>query len=236
MDAGDLLMISASYKTYDLIASENRTHGTMEICHTFCMSEPRFRLQEARRNAGYDSPTDAANALKDINRNTLTSHENGNRAISRKAAEKYSRAFGVAAGWILYGETGEPMMDQNVPLVSWVSAGRLSEDGFAGEILDVVKASGLPDGDWIALKVKGNSMDRISPPDSVIFVNRRDRSLVPNACYVIDDGEGNATYKRYRPGPPPRFEPVSTDSEHEPIFFPNEPTIIGRVRRSMIDM
>lgn len=66
-------------------------------------NEPRHRLQEARKNAGYDSPSEAARAFpRDINKNTLISHENGNRAISKKAAEKYGELFGVAAGWILF--------------------------------------------------------------------------------------------------------------------------------------
>lgn len=78
-------------------------------------------------------------------------------------------------------------------------------------------------------------MDRISPPGSVIFINTKDKRLIANALYVIADEEGNATYKRYRPGPPPRFEPVSTNSNLEPIFPENEPAIIGRVRRTMLD-
>src|SRR5690606_231404 len=65
-DVGALLMI-ATYKTYDALTSQNRTPGTMEFCHTFRMELPKHRLQAARRDAGYDSPTDAANAIRDIN-------------------------------------------------------------------------------------------------------------------------------------------------------------------------
>lgn len=68
------------------------------------MNTPNDRLKLIRKEAGYDSPSDAARALKDINVNTLISHENGNRAISRKAAEKYADAFGRTAGWLLFGE------------------------------------------------------------------------------------------------------------------------------------
>jgi phage repressor protein C with HTH and peptisase S24 domain len=101
----------------------------------------------------------------------------------------------------------------------------------------MIEAADLPPGDWIALEVKGDSMDRISPPESVIFVNRSERRLVPNACYIIQDGEGGATYKRYRQSPV-RFEPVSTNSAHEAIYpdGDNMPIIFGRVYRSMINM
>lgn len=124
----------------------------------------------------------------------------------------------------------------SVSLVSWVSAGALTGNIASDDILGTVETETLPPGDWIALKVTGDSMDLISPPDSVIFVNRRDKQLVPNGLYVIDDGEGSTTYKRYRPGPPPRFEPVSTRKGIDPIFFDNEPTVVGRVRRSVLEM
>ena len=68
--------------------------------------EPKDRLKQARLKARYKTPSDAARAFKDINQNTLISHENGNRPISRKAAEKYGELFGVEPGWILFGEGG----------------------------------------------------------------------------------------------------------------------------------
>ncbi len=69
--------------------------------------EPKDRLKEARINAGYATPSDAAHAIKEINKNTLISNENGNRPISRQAAVKYGRIFGVEPGWLLYGEGAE---------------------------------------------------------------------------------------------------------------------------------
>ena len=124
---------------------------------------------------------------------------------------------------------------QQVPLLSWISAGALSTDEVAQEAIGTVLVADLPPGDWLALEVQGTSMDRISPPGSRIFVNRKDKKLVTNACYVIDDGEGHATYKRFRPNPT-RFEPVSTDPTHETLFPDNEPTIVGRVGLSQIRM
>lgn len=125
-----------------------------------------------------------------------------------------------------------------VPLVSWVAAGQLASTDAVLDAEDCERIA-VPDldpkGDWIALAVQGDSMDRISPPDSIIVVDRKDRKLVPNACYVIDDGEGGATYKRFRSGPM-RFEPVSTNPAHEPIFPDNTPKIIGRVRMSILKM
>lgn len=55
--------------------------------------------------ANYPTPTKAWEAHKrTLGRDLLISNLNGNRPISRKAAEKYAVAFGVSAGWILYGD------------------------------------------------------------------------------------------------------------------------------------
>ncbi len=192
-------------------------------------------MQKARSDAGYETPSAAASALR-INKNTLISHENGNRAISRKAAEKYGTLFGVDPGWLLFGDLGAvPTSLLDVPLIANVSAGEMLRDDLVDETIGVLQIAGLPPGDWIALRVEGSSMDRISPPESIILVNRNEKQLVPNACYVIADQDGNATYKRFRTNPN-RFEPVSTNPDHETIFPEHDVPVIGRVRRSMIDM
>ena len=126
-------------------------------------------------------------------------------------------------------------LPQEVPIVSWVSAGTL-EHPDAVEAIGVVRTSGLDQrGNWIALRVEGDSMDRISPPGSIIFVDLNDRRLIPNACYVVADGDEGTTYKRFRPSPD-RLEPVSTNPSHQPIYYENAPRVIGRVKRSLIDM
>jgi hypothetical protein len=70
------------------------------------MEKPKDRLRRSRYAAGFETPTDAWRAHpRDITQSTLTSHENGNRDISRKAAETYGRLFNVDPGWLLYGDS-----------------------------------------------------------------------------------------------------------------------------------
>lgn len=190
------------------------------------------RLEQARKRRGFASARSAATYFG-WNYDSYAQHENGTRGITR-AAPKYAKAYRVSEAWLRTGE-GSPGSAQLVPLLGNISAGAMLRDDIMDEALGTIEVSDLPDGDWIALRVDGDSMDRISPPGSIIFVDRKDRNLAPNGLYVIDDGEGHATYKRYRTGPPPRFEPVSVNTSIEPIFFENEPTIVGRVRRSLID-
>jgi transcriptional regulator with XRE-family HTH domain len=66
-------------------------------------SEPFQRLAWAREQAKFATPTDAARRFG-WNENTYRSHENGNRDLSRKAAEKYADAFKVPVGWLLFKE------------------------------------------------------------------------------------------------------------------------------------
>jgi SOS-response transcriptional repressor LexA len=155
--------------------------------------------------------------------------------------EKLAHVLDVSITWLVMGE-GEkerfkdPTHYVEVPLISWVSAGKMSfPDVSEGQLSTVMMPNLDPTGDWIALHVVGDSMDRISPPDSIIFVDRNDKALVPNACYVISNGDGEATYKRFRSSPM-RFEPVSTNPAHQAIYPTREPLIVGRVKKSTIDM
>ncbi len=149
--------------------------------------------------------------------------------------------------WLAYAagpederEASRLALPRIVPKISWVSAGAFqsSDTVLPTDDFPTIEVSGLPDDDdYAALEVEGDSMDRISPPGSIIILSLRRKRLHTNACYVIQDGEGGATYKRYRQSPD-RFEPVSTNPIHEPIFPENDalPPIFGRVIRSYIDM
>lgn len=195
------------------------------------------RLVWARRNAGLAGPKAVADQFG-FNLNNYKAHEQGRNGFSATVGDDYAKAFGISSKW-LYLNIGSPTdKDEGtihvIPILAMISAGMLTRDDVADEALGSIRLGDLPAGDWIALKVVGDSMDRISPPDSTILVNRRDRRLVPNGLYVIADEDGSATYKRYRPNPP-RFEPVSTNKDLEPIFPTQDPVIIGRVRKTILD-
>jgi SOS-response transcriptional repressor LexA len=199
------------------------------------------RLRRAREERGFETAADAARALgmKPV---SYAHYENGSLGFSRHAA-RFATFYGVNLEWLLTGHGPMKAPDRgaalDVPLISWVSAGPLGLAEAVEEYAEAPRVVG-PDlaegGDWIALEVDGTSMDKISPPGSIIFVNRKDRRLVPNACYVIADDHGAATYKRWRADT--GWHPVSTDESHKPLKIrPGaEPVIIGRVKLSLIRM
>lgn len=208
----------------------------MEFWHNDVMEEPKARLKQAMVAAGYPTPTEASKGLK-ININTLTSHCNGNRPISRKAAERYAKAFGVSAGWLLFDDQEEPQGEVEIPVISMVNAGALREEQgvMHHDIESWIKVSDLPKGDWIGLAVEGDSMDRIAPDGSTIFVNRADTRLVDGRFYVFSLGCGSATFKRWRRDPD-RLQPYSTNPDHISTPVGDGLFVFGRARRVIIDI
>lgn len=189
-------------------------------------------LAEAMKEADI-GPTELARSV-DTSKQNITRWASQSRKLPLEFGERIAKKLKLTAAEILLPSEARIGLDR-VGLISWVSAGKLTRGEIQDEELGTVLVGGLPKGDWVALKVEGDSMDRISPPESVIFVNRRDKRLVPNGCYVVMDEEGNATYKRFRPNPN-RFEPVSTNKDIEPIFFDKDPQILGRVRMTIMKM
>lgn len=198
----------------------------------------RARLKEIRKSARKASLETGKSS--DLLRGILSGK---NKSLNTENAALLAGVLGVSVDWFTRGHSNiappgsSPAQPKiRVPLISWVSAGAMSFPDVSEELIGWVEEAGLDsNGDWIALRVVGDSMDRISPPESIIFVDRNDKVLVPNACYVISNSDGEATYKRFRPNPM-RFEPVSTNPAHEPIYPTREPLIVGRVKKSSIQM
>jgi len=129
--------------------------------------EPKDRLKVARHAAGFERPTDAARAHKEINQNTLISHENGNRPLSKKAAATYAELFGVDAGWLLYGE------NENSPSFPKSKMGMIEGEQ---QILETIRRiKGLNDQDVLvvmsvimnALHVNADAQSQTQPGDQL---------------------------------------------------------------------
>lgn len=66
------------------------------------MSDPAERLRIARLRAGFETATEAAEALG-FPVSTYIAHENGSRGYPAKKAYTYARKFKVREQWLLYG-------------------------------------------------------------------------------------------------------------------------------------
>ena len=196
-----------------------------------------LRIESRLKELGLSAS--AASSKAGLSRFAISNiYKNPNSKPRGETLQQLARVLEVSSDYILTGRGDAPSAkdSRRVPVLSWVSAGQMARDEGQQDIIGEADAADLDiKGQWIALRVEGDSMDRISPPGSLIFVNLADRRLVTNACYIITNGDGEATYKRFRANPP-RFEPVSTNPAHEPIFPDGDPVVLGRVRRSVIDM
>lgn len=80
-----------------------------------------------------------------------------------------------------------------------------------------------------ALRVKGDSMDKLVPDGATITIDPDDRDLWDGAQYVIRTQDGEATFKEYHANPA-RLVPLSSNPAHTPIKLGDEPIeILGRV-------
>lgn len=80
-----------------------------------------------------------------------------------------------------------------------------------------------------AVQVDGDSMDQILPERSYAVIDPDQKELLNNRVYLIQNGGGETTIKRFRTEPA-RFEPVSTNPAHNIIHIgEHEISVLGRV-------
>ena len=193
-----------------------------------------FRPDRMRsRRKALDLKQTQLGELVGVTQKAIAKWENGKTDRPQKLKE-LSEALECSQDWLLGGDE-KPTAPKGVGLVSWVQAGALAEvidnyhPGDAEGWIDY-RARHTK---MIALRVKGSSMNRVSPEGSIIIVDLLQREMTPNRLYVVKIGD-EATFKRYRDNPP-RMEPDSTEP-HEIIFLNGEPAhIVGRVVHTMID-
>lgn len=145
------------------------------------------RLIEARSRL-YPGPTAASRAFG-WPKETLTQHENGTRPLSRQAAERYAAAFGVGAGWLLYGDRSSK--GSKGPFVRFGGIIGAGQQVFPSDQLDGSTEGIVADEDAEAFEVKGDSMLPLAHPGDVVFFGspRPPSRLIGRECLVeLTDG------------------------------------------------
>lgn len=163
---------------------------------------------------------------------------------SEPTGELRDRLHALAREQGIIVEPKQPRQDspnrkpQLIPVLSWISAGRLSGSDMPANVKAEkrIAVADLKQSKWIALRVSGESMNRVAPDGSMIFVDLADKRLVEEGFYVFAQPTGDATFKRYRGGRRPRLQPYSTDPDQETIPAPEDLEVIGRVRRVVNDL
>lgn len=155
--------------------------------------------------------------------------ESGERRLKADWMARLEHALNVEPGTLMNNVDSGAAPIQNVPVLGWSSAGRPMEavSQPASEYVPVPSTSTT----LAAVRVRGQSMDRVAPNNSLIVYDYQMTDLFDRGLYLIELG-GEVTFKRYRSSDgPSRFEPDSTESGHSTIYpAPGvEVRIVGRV-------
>lgn len=173
---------------------------------------------------------------------TISSWERGRTEPTREDVARIAAYLRMTIAELegIEGDAPSSSRIREIPVLSWVSAGRLEEVADLNALarnLQTMPVADLPGGEYFATLVRGDSMDRISPEGSRIIVNASDRDPRPGRYYLFSL-RGEATYKRYESDPVVRLEPYSTNPANR-IIYPKADrdwSVIGRVVRSYIDL
>jgi repressor LexA len=79
------------------------------------------------------------------------------------------------------------------------------------------------------LEVSGDSMNKLIDDGGWVLIDPAKKELHPGSCYLIQNGDHEATVKMYQRSPA-RFEPCSTNEEHKGFSVADTDfTVIGKV-------
>lgn len=191
--------------------------------------------------------SDAATGSKDTIRNWKRAAEKPSKAgVNMRTLAAVAEVLGTNVTWLadnIGPELGPALSDRGtvvpIPVVSMVSAGRMkSREGVTpADVERWIHVDDLPKGDWVALTVDGDSMNRVAPDQSMILVNRADSALIDGRFYVFGLPDGDTTFKVFK-REPMRLQPFSTNPDHMslPIEDDGDVYVFGRVRRVIQDV
>lgn len=156
---------------------------------------------------------------------TIQKFERGLRDLDANWREALSRALGVDPSE-LTGASIPARPVRRVPLVGRIAAGNWREA--IEDATDLIPTT-LGGPNTFALIPDGDSMDRIVPPNGVIFCDPDERDLRTGRYYAVMTATGEVTFKQYL-DKPPRLAPCSSNPDHKEMLIGAEPmTVIGRI-------
>lgn len=167
---------------------------------------PGERLRQLRKNKGYTSIQQAADAMG-VKKDTLAQHENATqgRGVPRDAAIKYAKFYRVSTDFILTGKGNQTHKTQT-PVVGYIGAGAEVfpvDDHAKGEGLDKVDPPSGIEFPCVAARVRGDSMYPMLEDGWLVFWTR-DNESVPEECLnklcVVQVKDGPMLVKRLRRG------------------------------------
>ncbi len=181
------------------------------------------RIRELRKLRGLTQEDVAMGISADTTKGTVAKLETRQMALSADYILAISNVLGVSPGEVLC----ERSETRDLPLLGRVAAGNWRE---AVQECDerIAVPEGLGGANLFALRVDGDSIDKIVPDGGIVVVDPDALDLLEGRIFVVSNGEHETTIKRFS-AVPPRLEPCSTNPVHKPIEIGREPFVtIGR--------
>lgn len=163
--------------------------------------------------------------------------EAGERELTKTWAERIAPHLGVTAEYLLFPEGKQADAPVEIPVISWVAASSFLDapDVERDDEAPKIRMLGMKPSDYVALRVSGDSMNRIAPEGSIAIVDLKDRELFAKRYYVFQHETEGATFKRYMRRPD-RLDPSSTNPDWQPIEMGPGIGVIGRVVKVIVDL
>lgn len=146
-----------------------------------------------------------------------------------KAFGKEGRRFTIAEMDIIRGLLGEADAPLgSLPVIGQVTAGNWRE-AVQNPIGSMPRLDPSIPARAFALEISGDSMDLYVDDGGRVVVDPDDKALFPDRFYVVQNADGETTFKQFKM-PPARLVPCSTNKTHKEIIIGADPfEVVGRV-------
>ncbi len=187
------------------------------------MSESVFdieRVKAAMAEQGV-TQTQLAKALGLTSQSAMSNIFNGKRGVKVDEAARIYAYLGIA------GPQAVPEI-VSVPIIGITNAGAWREAITMpiGHMPLPLRVAGKRS---FALEVSGDSMDKLIEDGGYVVVDPDRKELSPGACYLLQNGEHEATVKLYQRDPA-RFEPCSSNPSHTSFLVADTDfVVLGRI-------
>ena len=190
------------------------------------------RIKELRKLRGLTQDEVAEGMSGETTKGTIAKLETRRMALSADYILDIARVLSVPPGELLV--PGEPSL-REVPVLGAVAAGQW-RDAIEHADEHIAIPATVHGTNLFALRIAGDSIDRIVPDGGLVVVNPEDFELRDGRLYVVANGSHETTIKQYRMAPPALL-PVSNNPEHAPIMIGREPFMtIGRAVWAMFPL
>lgn len=191
--------------------------------HNEKMDSPAFDLDlvRSKMKEGRITQAKVADAVGLTSQSAMSNILNGSRKVTADEAVKIYAYLGIATARAI------PSV-MTVPIIGITNAGAWREAiAMPLGVMPIPNRVAGPRA--FAVEVSGDSMDKLIEDGGYIVVDPDRKELHPGLCYLLQNGDHEATVKMYQRDPA-RFEPCSSNPTHVAFMASDEDfAVLGRV-------